>query len=210
MARRRNPSTITKRLKALERAAGKATTQTEIMNLHRKANDLSDVAYKAAWEQVDPQTPAGKLTAAVGAIVEPMYAEISSFKQWLTDVAEPARQARVDAARSAEMKALRDQMRGGDPYAAELRLAASRWKQNPKRRRNPTDTVDLGRAVRLTSGGYAPGKYGQYFGYVRGTSIYPYEAEIDGRYKDGHLRAHSRAAARKALQDKFPGAKVSK
>lgn len=83
-------------------------------------------------------------------------------------------------------------------------------------RRNPTDlNIELGRALRLTSGGYGPGKYGQYFGRVAGTSVYPYSVEGISNYgspfyKDGHVCASSRAEAIKALKARYPGATVSR
>ena len=59
----------------------------------------------------------------------------------------------------------------------------------------------------LNSGGYARGKYGQYFG--RGAPLYHYTVEYpNGEEDDGYIRASDRDSARAQLQAKFPGAKT--
>lgn len=47
------------------------------------------------------------------------------------------------------------------------------------------------RKVRLNAGGYAPGRFGRYYGNVRGTSIY----QVDGAFLSLTVRATNRAHA---------------
>jgi len=57
------------------------------------------------------------------------------------------------------------------------------------------------RKVRLNSGGYAPGKHGQYFGHMQGTDVYAWTVDTGETERDGYVRAATREAAKDAVRE---------
>ena len=63
------------------------------------------------------------------------------------------------------------------------------------------------RRIYLNSGGYAPGKYGRYFGV--GKPLYQYESDNseDHNFQANFVRAESRESAKEYIAKLYPGAK---
>ena len=108
--------------------------------------------------------------------------------------------------------------RGGfEPKEGDARAIAMRKQLNSRKRKKKHGPVGPKVSVRhvpLNRGGYEYGKYGQYYGNVPGERLYRYEiedreyAEVQAVDEYGELRAPSRAAAKKKIRARVPGARM--